>query len=257
MVVGAALRRHGQRRNAGSAYVYDLTSLTPTSPIATLNNPSPAFGNTFGNSVAVSGNYVVVGSYYDATATTGTNSAYVYDLSSMTPTTPFATLNNPGPTSDRYGNSVAVSGKYIVVGAYQNDTGASNAGSAYVYDLGSITPTAPIAILTNPSPANSDYFGYSVAVSGNFIAVGTPYDGTVVPNAGSTYVYESSSPTVTTPIATLNNPTAATLDLFGWSVAVSGKYVVVGAYEDDAGVPNAGSAYIYDLVRIRFCSSAM
>ncbi len=234
--------------DAGSAYVYDLSSMTPTVPIATLNNPTPAPSDLFGNSVAVSGNYVVVGAYLDDTVGPDTGSAYVYDLSSMTPTVPIATLNNPTPApGDLFGNSVAVSGNYVVVGAYLDDTGAGDAGSAYVYDLSSMTPTVPIDTLNNPTPAGFDRFGNSVAVSGNYVVVGAYLDDTVGPDTGSAYVYDLSSMTPTVPIDTLNNPTPAPSDLFGYSVAVSGNYVVVGAYADDPGAGDAGSAYVYDL----------
>jgi hypothetical protein len=49
-----------------------------------------------------------------------------------------------------------------VVGAFLDNTGASNAGSAYVYDIGGATPTVPIATLSNPSPAAEDNFGTAV-----------------------------------------------------------------------------------------------
>ena len=46
--------------NSGSAYVYDLSSPTPTVPFATLNGASPAVEENFGGSVCVSGNTVLV-----------------------------------------------------------------------------------------------------------------------------------------------------------------------------------------------------
>src|SRR4029077_13775773 len=100
-------------------------------------------------------------------------------LGSATPTVPFATLNNPSPAAnDNFGCAVAISGNFAVVGAFQDDTGASNAGSAYVYDLASATRTVPVAILNNPSPAVDDNFGRSVAVSGNRVVIGAYQDDT-------------------------------------------------------------------------------
>jgi FG-GAP repeat len=146
--------------NAGSAYVYDLGSMTLTTPIAILNNPTPANSDYFGTSVAVSGNYVVVGAHQDDTGATDAGSVFVYNLESMTSTTPIATLNNPTPAiSDYFGYSVSVSGNIVVVGAWQDDMGAIDAGTAYVYDLNSITPTTPIATLNNPTPATGENFG--------------------------------------------------------------------------------------------------
>jgi len=64
---------------------------------------------------------------------------------------------------------VAVSGNTVVVGAPWDDTGASDAGSAYVFDA---TTGGLLRTLNNPTPAASDYFGNSVAVSGNTVVVG-------------------------------------------------------------------------------------
>ena len=66
----------------------------------------------------------------------------------------------------------------MVVGAYQDDTGQNNSGSAYVYDLSSDTPTVPIVTLNNPDPAVGDWFGTSVAISGTRVAIGACGDET-------------------------------------------------------------------------------
>ena len=247
VVVGANQDNPGPN-DAGSAFVYDLSSGTPTVPVATLNNPGPAADDQFGISVAISGTRVVVGAHLDDTGAVDAGSAYVYDLSSGTPTVPVATLNNPGPAADdSFGVSVAISGTRVVVGASGDDTGASNAGSAYVYDLSSGTPTVPVVTLNNPSPAANDRFGISVAISGTRVVVGASGDDTGADNAGSAYVYDLSSGTPTVPVATLNNPSSAASDSFGTSVAISGTRVVVGASGDDTGADDAGSAYVYDL----------
>src|SRR5207342_2133632 len=96
---------------AGTVYIFDVGSGTPTVPVATLKNPTPAVNDTFGAAVAISGTRVVVGAYKDDTGATDAGSAYVYDLSSGTPTVPVATLNNPSPAAnDWFGISVAISG---------------------------------------------------------------------------------------------------------------------------------------------------
>ena len=234
--------------DAGSAYVYDLNSATPMVPLFTLNNPAPASADDFGRSVAISGTRVVVGADGDDTGADSAGSAYVYDLSSATPTVPFATLNNPDPgVYDRFGAAVALSGIRVVVGAYYDDTGAYGAGSAYVYDLSSSTQTVPVATLNNPEPDSDDWFGASVAISGTRVVVGASIDDAGAWGAGSAYVYDLGSATPTVHVATINNPSPGAGDFFGWSVAISGTRLVVGADEDDAGAYGAGSAYVYDL----------
>ena len=188
VVVGAYSESTGTI-NAGSAYVYDLSSGTPSVPVATLNNPSPAIDDQFGLTVAISGTRVVVGAPGDDTVATNAGSAYVYDLASGTPTVPVASLINSVANAS-FGKSVAISGTNVVIGAPDDSsTGVSRSGSAYVYDLTSVTPTVPVVSLNNPTPADSDYFGYSVAISGVRVVVGAPRDYTGAANAGSAYVY--------------------------------------------------------------------
>ncbi|MEQ1751158.1 MAG: MBG domain-containing protein, partial [Prosthecobacter sp.] len=233
----------------GSAYVYDLSGGAPAVPVVTMNNPTPAAGDFFGWSVAISGARAVVGAFQDDTGASGAGSAYIYDLSSSDSTLPVVTENNPGPSSnDNFGNTVAISGNFMVVGApYDNDTGMDNAGSAYVYDLSADTPMVPVAALNNPVPAASDFFGWSVAISGSRVVVGAYLNDTGATDAGSAYVYDLSSAVPTLPVITLNNPGPAAEDNFGKSVAISGTRVVVGASLDDTGANNSGAAYVYDL----------
>jgi len=133
-----------------------------------------------------------------------------------------------------------VSGDLVVVGANGDDTGATDAGAAYVFDAanGSLLCT-----LNNPTPAASDQFGWSVAVSGSTVVVGAYSDDTGATDAGAAYVFDATTGNL---LQTLNNPTPASSDQFGMSVAVSGSTVVVGAYSDDTGATDAGAAYVFD-----------
>jgi hypothetical protein len=247
VVVGAPYEDTGAN-DAGSAYVYNLGSATPTVPIVTLHNPSPEELDQFGWSVGISATRVVVGADQDSTGALRAGSAYVYDLTSGTPDVPVVTINNPSPAVEaNFGNAVGIAGAHLVVGAYQDGTGALAAGSAYVYNLGGGTPNVPLFTLHNPSPADYDFFGWSVAVSGTRVVVGTLLDDTGADDAGSAYVYDLTSLTPTVPAFTLNNPTPAEEDDFGNAVAVFGALVMVGAPADDTGAQDAGSAYLYDV----------
>jgi hypothetical protein len=188
VVVGSYLDNAG-----GSAYVFNLASATPTVPEFILNNPAPAPNDSFGYSVAISGNRVVVGASDDTTGGTRAGRAFAYDLAGPNPTIP-KIIGNPNPASDDgFGASVAISGAIAVVSAPRDDTGVFNSGSAYVYDLTRTDPTIPIAVLNNPSPAPEDGFGQAVAVSGTRVVVGAYGDDTAGTNAGNAYVYDLTS----------------------------------------------------------------
>jgi hypothetical protein len=221
--------------DAGSAYVFQASTGTL---VTTLANPTPAADDRFGRSVAISGSLVVAGSYYDDTLATNAGTAYVFNA---TTGDLVSTLANPAPTSnDVFGYAVAISGSTVAVTATQDDTGGGDVGRAYVFNA---TTGALQWALNNPNPTNSVYMGQSIAISGDTVVVGTAYDNTEGAVSGVAHVFDASTGEL---LRTLDNPTPAADDHFGWSVSVSGDNVVVGAYYDDTDAPNAGSAYLFD-----------
>lgn len=235
--------------NAGAVYVYDLSSAAPTVPVFTLKNSIPLADDYFGRSVGISGTRVIVGATGGSVGTSVGGTVYVYDLRSLNPASPVLALRKPNPASgDRFGGSLAISGTRVVVGVDEDRSVATNVGSAYVYDLGGVTPQVPVAILRNPTTNSYDYFGASVAISGTRVVIGAYRNNTKATAAGSAYVYDLDNGTPTAPILTLRNPSPGSNDYFGGSVAISGTRVIVGAGSDDyPQAVNAGSAYVYDL----------
>ena len=109
--------------------------------------------------------------------------------------TPIQTYNNPnayGTSADDYfGISVAISGNRVVVGAYaEDDAGGYYSGKAYIFDA---TTGSLLHTLNNPnaySTAEADYFGQSVAISGNRVVVGAHgEDGASGTDSGKAYIY--------------------------------------------------------------------
>ncbi|RYD41742.1 MAG: hypothetical protein EOP83_33545, partial [Verrucomicrobiaceae bacterium] len=202
----------------------------------------------FGQAVAISGNRVVVGSDLPVGDAPRAGQVHVFDLAATSPSVPWLTLTHPDPSADDlFGHSVAVQGNIVVVGVWRDDTGAENSGSAFVYDLGSATPSIPILQLANPSPADNDSFGVAVGVSGSKIVVAAYGDDSVASNAGAAYVYDLQSGTANVPVATLTLPSGAQNDGFGNSLSVSGTKVAIAAELADAGATNAGKVAVYDL----------
>ena len=100
--------------------------------------------------------------------------------------------------------------------------------------------------LVAPDAAESDYFGYSVALSGDTVVVGAMFhDGAAAVDQGSAYVFVRSAG-VWTLQQKLVAADAASRDQFGTSVAISGDTVVVGARFDlGAHIIGHGSAYVF------------
>jgi len=235
----------------GIVYLYALTSAIPGGLFMTLTNPIPGYGERFGFDIALSGTRLAVAAPY-ATGGSIIGRAFVFDLAGANPHVPVATLNNPLPTNgDNFGNSIAMDGARVVVGAYGEDAGGSDAGIAYVFDLTSATPGVPTLTLTNPTPVSNDLFGFGVAISGTYVAIDSPNDGSGKTSYGTVYIYDLASATPTQPVLQLNNPSSVWSSWFGVPLAMAGTRVVVGAEFDDIGATNAGRVFIYDLNSIQ------
>jgi len=194
-------------------------------------------GDSFGTAVAVSGDFIVVGSpYAHAGSNASQGAAYVFQKSTAgwsSPLTEVAELTSTdGVNGDYFGNSVAISGDTIVVGAYSMN---SNQGRAYVFvkpPTGWAGPITQTATLTTLHPTTQgDLFGYSVAIAGDTILVGATWDSHWnPPGSGAAYIYlkpaDGWAGTLTQD-ATLS-PSDTTGD-FGTSVALSGDTAVVGS----------------------------
>jgi hypothetical protein len=130
-------------------------------PVLTLTNPSPAYGDYFGDSVAISGTRLVIGVLFADIGAIDSGAAYVYDLTSFTPAVPVAMFTNPTPgLYDEFGDWVAIDGSNIIVGAHSDDTGAFDRGAAYVFSLVpalSITPVAPDSVTISWAPSSTSF----------------------------------------------------------------------------------------------------
>jgi hypothetical protein len=218
--------------NSGSVYVYDSDGTNE----AKISASDGASGDSFGISVAVGSNKIVVGAYGDDDNGSNSGSVYVYDLDG---TNEIKITASDGAAVDRFGGSVAVGSNKIVVGSKFDDDDGSSSGSVYVYDLDGTNEVK----ITASDAAGSDQFGTSVAVANNKIVVGSPLDDDDGSSSGSAYIYNLDG----TGEIKITASDAAVEDLFGTSVAVGSNKIVVGARQDDDDGSFSGSAYIYNL----------
>lgn len=231
----------------GSAYVFDRQGRGWVEQKLTTSDEVE--GDSFGFSVAVSGSTVVVGARND---TIGGNfiqgSAYVFNRQGGSWVETQKLTASDGAAIEQFGWSVAVSGSTIVVGVVGDDTGGGdlNQGSVYVFNRqgGSWVETQ---VLTASDGAANDVFGRSVAVSGSTIVVGAPFDDiSGLIDHGSAYVFNhQGGGWIETQKLIVSDVTAEAH--FGFSVAVSGSTIVLGAPEDILGSKFfQGSAYIFE-----------
>ena len=153
------------------------------------------------------------------------------------------TITNPTPTlDDWFGNSVAAVGSdRVLIGAPYDDTGAANAGAAYLFS----TNGTLLTTFTNPTPVSGAQFGFSVtAVGSDRALIGAFQDNAGAAGAGAAYLFSTNG----TLLTVFTNPTPATFDLFGFSVlAVGTDRVLIGAILDDTSATDAGAAYLFSI----------
>lgn len=144
--------------------------------------------------------------------------------------------------SGSFGDAVAVSGNWAIIGARNNDNGANtDQGLATIFKFDG-TKWVHFARLFDSPGFSNDYFGASVSISGNYAMVGVPGDDA---NKGSAriYFYNGSNWVLS---GTITDPSGAAGDQFGYSVSIYDNYAIAGAVTDDVGINNSqGSACVF------------
>jgi hypothetical protein len=220
----------GYDRDMGRAFVFTRTVGGWSRTGDLVGSGTSAF-SYFGQSVGVSGPTVVVGANgYGA----GTGRAYVFSHAALG-WHQVAELVAPGTaTGDLLGQSVAISGTTIVVGAVGH---ANGSGLAYVFTKRA-TGWARVAELVGSDTKALDQFGFSVAISGTTVVVGAIGHAN---GSGRAYVF-TKGPTGWHQVAEWRTMDNGADESFGESVAISGPVVVVGAPGQAKG---AGLAYVF------------
>lgn len=234
----------------GLAILWGTSAAHAQCLIGDLSGADSGPGDSFGYTLAISGNTAIVSALGDDTpGGTNAGSAYIFVRSGGVWTQQAHLIASDGAASDQFGYDVAIDGDIAVVGADWDDTPAgTNAGSAYVFVRTANGDWIEQAKLVASDAAAFDLFGVSVAVSGNTVVVGAPGDNTPAgTDAGSVYVFVSDNEGQWAQQAHLFASDAAAGDFFsGYAVAIDGDTLVVGAINDDTpGGTDAGSAYIF------------
>src|SRR6185369_16493976 len=136
--------------NAGAAYLFDATTGTL---LRTFTNPTPGANDQFGSEIALFGNRALIAAPFDDAGATDSGAVYLYDT---TTGALLRTFTNPTPAmSDTFGTSVALSDTLALVGAAFDNSAATDAGGAYVFDP---VTGALLQEIFDPQPLNNDRF---------------------------------------------------------------------------------------------------
>lgn len=222
----------------GQAYVfhYDGSTWTETQ---LLTGSDTAHGDRFGISVAMHGNYALIGADSDDDDGQDSGSAYVFQFNGSIWTETQKLTGNDISDYDNFGGSVAISDSYAFVGAPVNTDHSTDPGAAYVYLLsGSVW--SEIQKLTASNGASNDEFGRSAAINGYYAVIGASGDDDNGERSGSVFLYELED-NLWAEKEKIIATDGTSFDSLGFVTSVYGGKIAAGAYLDING-----SAYIYD-----------
>ena len=209
-----------------------------------------ADNDRFGYGVAISGEYVIVGAYFDDdNQQTDSGSAYIFKWggSSWSPYQAKITAGSNAEANAWFGSVVSIDGDYAIVGADHEDAGSlTDSGAAYIFVRNSTSWSRQVRLTAAANGEAEAYFGCSVDISGNYAIVGAHHE-TVsgMSSTGAAYIFMRSGTSWSRQARITAGSDAAADDRFGAGVSIYGDYVVVGAPCNDDTAQNSGSAYVF------------
>lgn len=226
-------------------------------------------GDMFGESLAISGDTIVVGAGEEdggpGNPLPRSGTAYIFSRNQGGSETwvQVAVLRaSDAQAEDFFGMNVAISGDTVVVGASGEDGGEGDpqpfSGAVYVFNRnqGGIDAWGQVAILRASDARPESWFGGEVAISGDTIVVGAPFDdgstGSQSSNLGAAYIFDRNQGGTENwgEVAILHASDAQIGDFFGLAVAISGDTAVIGAELEDGGpgdpIPLSGAVYVFN-----------
>ncbi len=253
--------------DAGAAYLFAKQDTSWVQKVKLVADDR-ATGARFGNSVALSTSFALVGATHESKNTTGGDSlqeagaVYVYRKNGSDEWIPIQKIVAPDRQAyDQFGSSIAISTNFMVIGAANSSTDAngsftmSQAGAAYVYEFVISQWIFREKLVASDRKAFAS-FGHVVKIDGGIIAIAAPNETdddngqNSYPEAGAVYIFEKSA-SIFSQTAKLIPQDRDTADSFGVSMDLSGTRLVIGADREDedennaASLNAAGSAYIF------------
>jgi len=228
-------------RHQGAAYVFTNDGGTWTQSQELIAGDFAA-ENQFGNSVAISGDTILIAAY---NAQIGENpyqgAAYIFTGSGGTWTQAQKLVASDGAGGDDFGSSVAMSGTTAFIGAPYAAGANSQQGAAYIFTSTDGLWSEQQRIVADDGQSFDD-FGAALAFDGTTAAIGANYAGA---GEGAVYLFTNDGDSWTQ-AQTLSPNDSGGSDDFAVSVAVDGATIVAGAAFATIGDNfGQGAAYVF------------
>jgi len=241
--------------------------------VDTFVNPALQITDAFGTSVSVNdadpgfiGDVIAVGQ------NVGDGAVSLYERNQFGVWVAGPTITNPNSSGaaigDRFGEDLSLFDGVLAIGAFAEDpNNIQNAGSVYLYErapgpLGAAWNEAIIDLtistavqgeIPNPDPQPDDYFGISVSVWGDLLAVGEPggFLSSSNTSLGAVHLFKRNQAGEWQPQVEVQHPNPGNNGDFGYSVAISSSRLAVAdptaSLDNGTYYGQSGEAYIYQL----------
>ncbi|HVK67874.1 MAG TPA: FG-GAP repeat protein [Polyangium sp.] len=242
-IIGAP-NEDDQAENAGAAYLF-VREGDAWKEQQKLVSPNPEAIGSFGTAVAIAGNLVLVGASREDGVGVDSGAAYVFvrDASGSLWGLQKKLLPEDG-TPSHFGASVALSAEAAVIGAPRDNAGMPvSVGAAYVFDRAEGAWPLEQKLVADDA-SEHDYFGISVAISGDTALVGASGDDDVAEDGGAAYVFARVDKVWSAEQKLVPSATEA-YGSFGMATSITGDVALVGTYLSGPNVTGAGSAYVF------------
>ena len=205
-------------------------------------DPTGGMNFGFGTGLAISGDFIAVGSPYDDTYANGRGSVNIFQLVNGVWVWTEELIDSQGADGDNFGTTVAMDGTHLAIGAPRDDvSGNDTQGSVLTYRYNGANWVFGEKLTISGA---FNLFGWSIDLEGNQLLIGAYY----YQSKGVVNLYRYNG---TSWIGSwiFNSEVLDTGDYFGYAVCISGNYVLIGAlYTDIAPINNIGSAYLYQKI---------
>lgn len=253
---------------AGAVYIYKKNASGPWVFTQRIVCADREIGSRFGSDVDIDGSRIIVGASFEdgdniLPFLPNSGAAYIFEYNGQNWNQTDKIVPFDRGAQDWFGISVAISGDYAIVGAFNEDEDGIgqntvlNSGSAYVFERNTNTTWTQVDKLVSSDRGTNEFFGISVAIDGDLIIVGATNDfqdenaQASLPKAGSAFIFKRNNQTINNwpLLKKIDASDREQFDQFGYSVSISNGIAIVGAYVEDDGIlgnsiePYAGAVY--------------
>ncbi len=268
-----AVGAHNIEAGQGAVYLYKKNGSGTWVEHQKLVAPTRRSGSGFGYSISMNGNYLIVGARgesYDENETNSINfsgAAYIFELNGTTWSFAQKIVASDRAIENYFGHSAAITEEgYAAIGAYWNDTDEnglnpiSRAGAAYIFERNSSGNWTEVQKVTAIDRTANLWWGRSIAIDSNVVAVGAQEDMQGVNGSqshgagGSVTIFERNTSGSWNFSQKIISNDRRSGDRFGTSISIDSSNLLIGAPTSSTDINSGnyilgtGAVYLFNKI---------